>query len=53
MVGEDSKTIIHHKVTARVSSLLSEPDALVVAQAEQRQQHQHHAQYDAQHGASN
>jgi len=41
IVGEDNKTIIHHKVAARVVSVLSEQDAYLVARAEQ---HQHQLQ---------
>ncbi|KIM91800.1 hypothetical protein PILCRDRAFT_55877, partial [Piloderma croceum F 1598] len=48
IVGEDNKTIIHHKVAARVVCVFSEQDAHVAARTEQdqhqlqqRQQQQH------------
>ncbi|KAF6743335.1 hypothetical protein DFP72DRAFT_1100492 [Ephemerocybe angulata] len=40
IVGEDNKTIIHHKVAARVICVFTEQDAQVAARAEQHQQHQ-------------
>ncbi|KAF8956899.1 hypothetical protein BDZ97DRAFT_1925063 [Flammula alnicola] len=40
IVGEDNKTIIHHKVAARVVCVFSEQDAQVAARAEQHQQQQ-------------
>ncbi|KAF8960960.1 hypothetical protein BDZ97DRAFT_2034132 [Flammula alnicola] len=40
IVGEDNKTIIHHKVAARVICVFSEQDAQVAARAEQHQQQQ-------------
>jgi len=39
IVGEDNKTIIHHKVAARVVCVFNEQDAQVAARAEQHQQH--------------
>lgn len=44
IVGEDNKTIIHHKVAARVLCVFSEQDAQVAARAEQHQQ-QHQQQF--------
>ncbi|GLB42942.1 putative cell cycle arrest in response to pheromone-related protein [Lyophyllum shimeji] len=44
IVGEDNKTIIHHKVAARVVCVFTEQDAQVAARAEQLQQ-QHLQQY--------
>ncbi|TFK17608.1 hypothetical protein FA15DRAFT_710632 [Coprinopsis marcescibilis] len=49
IVGEDNKTIIHHKVAARVLCVFSEQEALIAARAEQfqqqqQQQHQHQHQ---------
>ncbi|EEB86700.1 hypothetical protein MPER_16247, partial [Moniliophthora perniciosa FA553] len=41
IVGEDNKTIIHHKVDARVLCILSDHDLQMAARAEQRQQIQH------------
>ncbi|CAA7269606.1 unnamed protein product [Cyclocybe aegerita] len=41
IIGEDNKTIIHHKVTARIVCVFSEQDAQVAARAEQHQQQQH------------
>ncbi|CAA7269362.1 unnamed protein product [Cyclocybe aegerita] len=41
IIGEDNKTIIHHKVAARVVCVFSEQDAQVAARAEQHQQQQH------------
>jgi hypothetical protein len=35
IIGEDNKTIIHHKVAARVVCVFSDQDALVAARAEQ------------------
>jgi len=40
IVGEDNKTIIHHKVAARVVCVFSEQDAQVAARAEAHQQQQ-------------
>ncbi|KAF9524321.1 hypothetical protein CPB83DRAFT_861384 [Crepidotus variabilis] len=40
IVGEDNKTIIHHKVAARVVCVFNEQDAQVAARAEQHQQQQ-------------
>ncbi|KAF9475292.1 hypothetical protein BDN70DRAFT_996521 [Pholiota conissans] len=37
IVGEDNKTIIHHKVAARVVCVFNEQDAAVAARAEQHQ----------------
>ncbi|KAF9074708.1 hypothetical protein BDP27DRAFT_1316695 [Rhodocollybia butyracea] len=37
IVGEDNKTIVHHKVAARVVCIFSEQDAQVAARAEQHQ----------------
>ncbi|KAF8903870.1 hypothetical protein CPB84DRAFT_1845549 [Gymnopilus junonius] len=46
IVGEDNKTIIHHKVAARVVCVFSEQDAQVAARAEQHQaQHLQQHQY--------
>jgi hypothetical protein len=60
IVGEDNKTIIHHKVTARVVCVFTEQDAAVAARAEQhalalhlqQQQHQnpHAHPHQPQHG---
>ncbi|TFK69330.1 hypothetical protein BDN72DRAFT_615860 [Pluteus cervinus] len=44
IVGEDNKTIIHHKVAARVVCVFSEQDAQVAARAEQHQQQQYQPQ---------
>ncbi|ESK86420.1 cell cycle arrest in response to pheromone-related protein [Moniliophthora roreri MCA 2997] len=41
IVGEDNKTIIHHKVAARVLCILSDHDLQMAARAEQHQQIQH------------
>ncbi|KAJ8091227.1 hypothetical protein PM082_004203 [Marasmius tenuissimus] len=41
ILGEDNKTIIHHKVAARVLCILSEQDAQMAARAEQHQMQQH------------
>ena len=38
IVGEDNKTIIYHKVAARVVCVFNEQDAQVAARAEQHQQ---------------
>ncbi|KAF8063539.1 hypothetical protein FPV67DRAFT_1585724 [Lyophyllum atratum] len=46
IVGEDNKTIIHHKVAARVVCVFTEQDAQVAARAEQLQQ-QHLQQYQS------
>ncbi|KIM79867.1 hypothetical protein PILCRDRAFT_823052 [Piloderma croceum F 1598] len=48
IVGEDNKTIIHHKVAARVVCVFSEQDAHVAARAEQHQ-HQLQQQQQQQH----
>lgn len=40
IVGEDNKTVVHHKVAARVACILSEQDAQTAARAEQ-----HHMQH--------
>ncbi|KAJ3777088.1 hypothetical protein EV361DRAFT_944381 [Lentinula raphanica] len=40
IVGEDNKTIVHHKVAARVMCILSEQDAQMAARAEQHQMQQ-------------
>ncbi|KAJ7743958.1 hypothetical protein DFH07DRAFT_835322 [Mycena maculata] len=40
IVGEDNKTIIHHKVAARVSCIFSDAQAAMAARAEQQQQNQ-------------
>ncbi|TEB31198.1 hypothetical protein FA13DRAFT_1569730, partial [Coprinellus micaceus] len=45
IVGEDNKTIIHHKVAARVVCVFSEQDAAVAGRAEQQQAQ--HGQYGA------
>jgi hypothetical protein len=37
IVGEDNKTVIHHKVAARVVCVFSEQDAQIAARAEQHQ----------------
>jgi len=37
IVGEDNKTIIHHKVAARVFCVLNEQDAQAAVHAEQQQ----------------
>jgi hypothetical protein len=37
IVGEDNKTIIHHKVAARVLCVLNDQDAQIAAQEEQQQ----------------
>ncbi|KAJ2912943.1 hypothetical protein MD484_g7470, partial [Candolleomyces efflorescens] len=48
IVGEDNKTIIHHKVAARVICVFTEQDAQVAARAEQHQaQHQYHQHQQA------
>ncbi|PPQ92622.1 hypothetical protein CVT25_007787, partial [Psilocybe cyanescens] len=39
IVGEDNKTIIHHRVAARVVCVFTEQDTQVAARAEQQQQH--------------
>jgi hypothetical protein len=44
IVGEDNKTIIHHKVAARVVCVFSEQDAQVAARAEAHQHQQQHQQ---------
>ncbi|KAF8881790.1 hypothetical protein BD779DRAFT_1473265 [Infundibulicybe gibba] len=51
IVGEDNKTIIHHKVAARVVCVFSEQDAQVAARAEQHQQQQQQ-QYQQQSSSS-
>ncbi|KAJ7074466.1 hypothetical protein C8F01DRAFT_1100571 [Mycena amicta] len=38
IVGEDNKTIIHHKVAARVACIFNEQQAAIAARAEQQQQ---------------
>ena len=43
-MGEDNKTIIHHKVAARVVCVFSEQDAQVAARAEAHQHQQQHQQ---------
>ncbi|KAH9478105.1 hypothetical protein JR316_0010343 [Psilocybe cubensis] len=57
IVGEDNKTIIHHKVAARVVCVFTEQDAQVAARAEQhqamqaqQQAAQHQQQHPQQHG---
>jgi hypothetical protein len=40
IVGEDNKTIIHHKVAARVVCVFTEQDVQAAARAEQQQQPQ-------------
>ncbi|KAJ3785861.1 hypothetical protein GGU10DRAFT_312210 [Lentinula aff. detonsa] len=40
IVGEDNKTIVHHKVAARVMCIFSEQDAQMAARAEQHQMQQ-------------
>ncbi|KAL0958532.1 hypothetical protein HGRIS_000673 [Hohenbuehelia grisea] len=40
IVGEDNKTIIHHKVAARIVCIFNEQDAQIAARAEQHQQSQ-------------
>jgi hypothetical protein len=50
IVGEDNKTIIHHKVAARVVCVFSEQDAHVAARAEQ---HQHQLQQQSSSGNIN
>ncbi|KAJ7204574.1 hypothetical protein C8J57DRAFT_1100759 [Mycena rebaudengoi] len=40
IVGEDNKTIIHHKVAARVSCVMNEQQAAMAARAEQAHQQQ-------------
>ncbi|EAU82236.2 hypothetical protein CC1G_12024 [Coprinopsis cinerea okayama7 len=45
IVGEDNKTIIHHKVAARVVCVFTEQDAQVAARAEQHQAQQQQQQY--------
>ncbi|KAH7875896.1 hypothetical protein F5879DRAFT_989974 [Lentinula edodes] len=40
IIGEDNKTIVHHKVAARVMCILSEQDAQIAARAEQYQMQQ-------------
>jgi hypothetical protein len=40
IVGEDNKTIIHHKVAARVVCVFTEQDVQAAARAEQQQQNQ-------------
>ncbi|KAF8625152.1 hypothetical protein AX15_005534 [Amanita polypyramis BW_CC] len=40
IVGEDNKTIIHHKVAARVVCVFNEQDVQIAARAEQHQQQQ-------------
>ncbi|KAF9444665.1 hypothetical protein P691DRAFT_325890 [Macrolepiota fuliginosa MF-IS2] len=49
IVGEDNKTIIHHKVAARAVCVFSEQDAQVAARAEQHQQQQQQQQHLLQH----
>ncbi|KAL1726365.1 hypothetical protein EV714DRAFT_254983 [Schizophyllum commune] len=49
IVGEDNKTIIHHKVSARVVCIFSEHDAQVALRAEQLTQQQQHLQPQQQH----
>ncbi|PFH47881.1 hypothetical protein AMATHDRAFT_114022, partial [Amanita thiersii Skay4041] len=44
IVGEDNKTIIHHKVAARVVCVFNEHDVQVAARAEQHQQQQQQQQ---------
>ncbi|KAK2459473.1 hypothetical protein APHAL10511_008507 [Amanita phalloides] len=44
IVGEDNKTIIHHKVAARVVCVFNEQDVQVAARAEQHQQQQQYHQ---------
>lgn len=43
IVGEDNKTIIHHKVAARVVCIFTEQDAQVAARAEQLHSQQYQA----------
>ncbi|KAF8916827.1 SMAD/FHA domain-containing protein, partial [Mucidula mucida] len=38
IVGEDNKTIVHHKVAARVVCIFNEQDALMAARSEQQHQ---------------
>ncbi|KAJ2931279.1 hypothetical protein H1R20_g5887, partial [Candolleomyces eurysporus] len=45
IVGEDNKTIIHHKVAARVICVFTEQDAQVAARAEQHQAQQQYHQH--------
>ncbi|KAJ7641378.1 hypothetical protein FB45DRAFT_900052 [Roridomyces roridus] len=40
IVGEDNKTIIHHKVAARVTCVFNEQQVAMAARAEQQQQNQ-------------
>ncbi|THV04547.1 hypothetical protein K435DRAFT_714483, partial [Dendrothele bispora CBS 962.96] len=47
IVGEDNKTIVHHKVAARVVCIFSEQDAQMAARAEQHQIQQQLQQYPA------
>ncbi|KAF7313227.1 Glycosyltransferase family 69 protein [Mycena kentingensis (nom. inval.)] len=42
--GEDNKTIIHHKVAARVACIFNEQQAAIAARAEQQQQQQQQQQ---------
>ncbi|TRM68625.1 hypothetical protein BD626DRAFT_482302 [Schizophyllum amplum] len=49
IVGEDNKTIIHHKVSARVVCIFSEHDAQVALRAEQNTQQQQHLPPQQQH----
>ena len=51
-MGEDNKTIIHHKVAARVVCVFSEQDAQIAARAEQHQQQQLQQQQFMQHAAA-
>ncbi|KAF5349200.1 hypothetical protein D9756_009527 [Leucocoprinus leucothites] len=45
IVGEDNKTIIHHKVAARAVCVFSDQDAQIAARAEQHQQQQQQQQH--------
>jgi hypothetical protein len=49
IVGEDNKTVIHHKVAARVVCVFSEQDAQVAARAEAHQQQQQQTLHQQQH----
>ncbi|KAK7018655.1 hypothetical protein VNI00_018341 [Paramarasmius palmivorus] len=49
IVGEDNKTIIHHKVAARVLCVLSDHDLQIAARTEQHQQMSHGSLQQQQH----
>ncbi|KAI0067017.1 hypothetical protein BV25DRAFT_1820172 [Artomyces pyxidatus] len=53
IVGEDNKTIVHHKVAARVVCVLTEQDASVAARVEQHQNPPNLSGLSGQPGSSN